>query len=24
VGLYVYADATGWRPDEATFPHRRD
>lgn len=24
VGLYVYADDMGWRPDEATFPHRRD
>jgi len=24
VGMYVYADEAGWRPDEATFPHRRD
>jgi len=24
VGRYVYGDETGWRPDEATFPHRRD
>ncbi len=24
VGNYVYADPMQWRPDEATFPHRRD
>lgn len=24
VGLYVYANEEGWRPDDATFPHRRD
>lgn len=24
IGMYVYADEAGWRPDEATFPHRRD
>jgi pyruvate dehydrogenase E1 component alpha subunit len=24
VGLYVYANEMGWRPDEATFPHHRD
>ncbi len=24
VGMYVYSDPMGWRPDEATFPHRRD
>jgi pyruvate dehydrogenase E1 component alpha subunit len=24
VGMYVYANEEGWRPDDATFPHRRD
>jgi pyruvate dehydrogenase E1 component alpha subunit len=24
VGSYVYSNPLGWRPDEATFPHRRD
>jgi len=24
VSKYVYADETGWSPDEATFPHKRD